>query len=122
MGRTVGAIGIRYPVSITVEAESENEAKLKAYDTHEHISDFRVTPVEGVTIEQIHAMAPKERMKFFRRASKEQIEELTEPCPGEAHANAHIDYCMSCLGVIWGRKLKPLPGTNPDATRIIVTK
>jgi hypothetical protein len=43
MGRTVGAIGIRYPISVTLDASSESEARIKIYDTHDHISDLRVT-------------------------------------------------------------------------------
>lgn len=27
----------------------------------------------------------------------------TQNCPGEAHENAHIDHCMQCLGVSWGK-------------------
>jgi hypothetical protein len=37
-GRRVGAIGITHPVLITVEADNEMAAALKAYDTHEHIA------------------------------------------------------------------------------------
>jgi hypothetical protein len=50
VGRKVGAIGIRYPITITVEAESANEARLKAYDTHEHISDMHAKLLTGLGI------------------------------------------------------------------------
>ncbi len=44
-GRTVGAIGIRYRCHIEVEAEDAKAAGLKLYETHEHISDVRITEV-----------------------------------------------------------------------------
>jgi len=37
-GREVGSIGILYWYDVTVEANSEDEALLKLYDTHEHIA------------------------------------------------------------------------------------
>lgn len=44
-------------------------------------------------------------------ALKESIEwcmdNISEPCPGEAHSNAMIDNCMVCLGGAWGRVVKP---------------
>ena len=36
-GRKVGAIGIFYPGSVTVAAETPEAALLKAYETHEHL-------------------------------------------------------------------------------------
>lgn len=39
-------------------------------------------------------------------ADRRRIESITDPCPGEAHKNAHIDNCGLCLGVAWGRVLK----------------
>ena len=36
-GRKVGAIGIFYPDSVNVAAEPPEEARLKAYETHEHL-------------------------------------------------------------------------------------
>ncbi len=44
-GRKVGAIGIFYQTSVTLEAANEDEARRKIYDTHEHISGLRVTEV-----------------------------------------------------------------------------
>ena len=38
-GREVGAIGITYHHCIEVEAPSKAAALLKAYDTHEHLSN-----------------------------------------------------------------------------------
>jgi hypothetical protein len=37
-GRTIGAIGILYWITDTVQAENEEAAKLKLYDKYEHIS------------------------------------------------------------------------------------
>jgi len=37
-GREVGAIGIFYQITATVQAENEEGAKLKLYDNYEHIS------------------------------------------------------------------------------------
>jgi hypothetical protein len=42
-GRKVGAIGIMYWITVTIEASSEDEARIKIYDTHEHISGLVVT-------------------------------------------------------------------------------
>ena len=36
-GRKVGAIGIFYPGSVTVAAETPEAALLKAYETYEHL-------------------------------------------------------------------------------------
>jgi hypothetical protein len=36
-GRRVGAIGIFYPDSVNVAAETPEKALLKAYETHEHL-------------------------------------------------------------------------------------
>jgi hypothetical protein len=45
-GRQVGAIGIMSNYEVEVEAETQQEAQLKLYETHEHISIKRVTEVE----------------------------------------------------------------------------
>tara|TARA_R110002020_G_scaffold18907_1_gene65280 strand:+ start:567 stop:749 length:183 start_codon:yes stop_codon:yes gene_type:complete len=37
-GRRVGAIGVFYPDSVDVVAETPEEALLKAYETHEHLT------------------------------------------------------------------------------------
>lgn len=37
-GRKVGAIGIFYPDSVDVVAKTPEEALLKAYETHEHLT------------------------------------------------------------------------------------
>ena len=36
-GRKAGALGVFYPDSVTVEAETPEAARLKAYETHEHL-------------------------------------------------------------------------------------
>lgn len=61
---------------------------------------------ETKQLAKLRAMKPKARAKFFRTADPATIEALTEPCTGEAHSNAHIDHCMVCLDVTWGRVLK----------------
>ncbi len=38
LARERGALGIRSPYTITVEADNKSTAILKAYETHEHIS------------------------------------------------------------------------------------
>ncbi len=43
-GRTAGAIGITYPITDTVEADTEEEARLKLYDKYEHITQFKAQP------------------------------------------------------------------------------
>ena len=41
-GRLVGAIGIFQDFSVTVSAESQEQAILKLYDTHDHIRIIEV--------------------------------------------------------------------------------
>ena len=36
-GRTAGALGVFYPDSVILEAETPEAARLKAYETHEHL-------------------------------------------------------------------------------------
>ena len=45
-GRKAGAIGIFYPDSVTVAAETPEEALLKAYETHEHLIFVTVSETE----------------------------------------------------------------------------
>ena len=42
-GRKVGAIGIFYPITTTVQAENEEAARLKLYDKYEHIMGLKLT-------------------------------------------------------------------------------
>ena len=62
-----------------------------------------------LTLDQLHALTPKGRRNYFKRATAEQCEGLFVPCTGEAHGNAHIDHCMQCLGYDWGIAPAPLP-------------
>jgi len=64
---------------------------------------------KAVTLEALHVMSSRRKMRFFSTATKEQIEQFTEPCMGEAHSpevGGMIDYCMRCMSVRWGRMLK----------------
>ena len=45
-GRPIGAIGISYPDSVIVEANSPYDAHMKAYDTHEHLMFVDVTEMD----------------------------------------------------------------------------
>jgi len=45
VGREVTAIGITYPTAITVEAPNEGQARLKIYDTHDHLSNVKIEEV-----------------------------------------------------------------------------
>lgn len=45
-GREVGAISIFSNFCIIVEAEDEEKARLKVYDTHEHLSCVRIEEVK----------------------------------------------------------------------------
>ena len=58
------------------------------------------------TLAQVTKLSGKSKWKFFQAASANQIEDLTVPCHGAAHTNAHIDHCMVCANVAWGRMLK----------------
>jgi hypothetical protein len=44
-GRTIGAIGVTFHYVVEVEADNPEAARLKLYDTHEHISGLRLTPL-----------------------------------------------------------------------------
>jgi len=46
-GREAGAIGIMYPGQVIVRATSPEAAKLKAYETHEHLLFVKVEEVDG---------------------------------------------------------------------------
>ena len=45
-GRRIGAIGIDYPDSVIVQANSHRDAHMKVYDTHEHLMFVYVTELE----------------------------------------------------------------------------
>ena len=46
IGRQVGALGISYAQVKYLEAETEEEAQAKLYETHEHIQRLTITPAE----------------------------------------------------------------------------
>lgn len=48
-GREVNAAGIMSRFSIEVEADTPEAARLKIYDTHEHLMDVRIEPVDSTT-------------------------------------------------------------------------
>jgi hypothetical protein len=48
VGRQVGAIGTMSDYTVEVEADTQEAAQLKLYDTHEHIRIKRVTEVSPV--------------------------------------------------------------------------
>lgn len=60
------------------------------------------------TLEKLHRLTPKKLSAWFDRATPEEIDSVTEPCPGHAHSNPYIDYCLTCMNTKWGRVLKPL--------------
>lgn len=64
--------------------------------------------MKKTTIERLHAMTPAARRRWFARASEDEILAVTNPCPGAAHENPHVDTCGVCLGAAWGRALRPL--------------
>lgn len=45
IGRTAGAIGVFYPVTLEISADSEAEARERMYDTHEPLHSVRVDPI-----------------------------------------------------------------------------
>jgi hypothetical protein len=49
VGRQVGAIGVTYRQVVEVEAENEEAAGLKLYDTHEHIHGAHIRRIEEPT-------------------------------------------------------------------------
>lgn len=54
-GRRKGAIGIFYAIQIDVPADDPDEAKLLAYDTHEHIAGGGL---DGIRVELIARTCP----------------------------------------------------------------
>ena len=46
IGRLVGAIGIMHPCEVIVEARDEAEARMRCYDTHDHIMSFAAVTVD----------------------------------------------------------------------------
>ena len=44
IGRNRGAIGIFYPMTTTVEGDTEEQAQLNLYERYEHLSHLRLTP------------------------------------------------------------------------------
>lgn len=64
---------------------------------------------EKELLQKLHKMTPKKLFAWFNRATPEEIEAVTQPCPGDAHTNPHIDYCLRCMNTKWGRVLKDLP-------------
>ena len=46
IGRKVGAIGIRYQISVMVEAANKEAAELRLYDSYEHISNLELKEQE----------------------------------------------------------------------------
>lgn len=47
-GKLAGALGITYTHTQTVEAEDIDEARLRLYDTHDHISSLTLVKLEPV--------------------------------------------------------------------------
>ena len=45
-GRLAGAKGVVYPDSVIVQAHNPAAARLKAYDTHEHLMNVNVTELD----------------------------------------------------------------------------
>lgn len=66
-----------------------------------------ISVTEVVTVGYLRALPYKARRKVFNTLTDAQIEALTEPCAGEAHSNAYVDFCGCCgNGTPWGRMLK----------------
>lgn len=51
MGRLVGAIGTFYGINKTIYADNLDAAKLKLYDTHEHISSLTVLSEKEIELD-----------------------------------------------------------------------
>jgi hypothetical protein len=49
------------------------------------------------------------RLEEQLRLVRQEMEDMTEPCTGEAHSNGLIDNCSTCMGVTWGRQIKRVP-------------
>ncbi len=47
-GRLKNALGIDYPCVVTVEADTEKNAVLALYETHEHCYPYKIIQVEKV--------------------------------------------------------------------------
>lgn len=83
---------------------------IRALATQLERDGFRVfRGLNEMTLRRLHAMTPKQRGAWYRRATAEQCEGLVVPCSGEAHTNAYVDHCMQCLTYEWGIALAPMP-------------
>lgn len=54
-GRTVGAIGIFYPITTTVDGDNEDDARLRLYDRFDHIMGLKLTPIESEVADERNA-------------------------------------------------------------------
>ena len=52
VGRTVGAIGIKYEITTTVTAENKEAAHLALYDRFDHISCLQLEPIDQAACEK----------------------------------------------------------------------
>lgn len=62
-GREVGAIGIFYDIKHVVEANNQEEAKLKLYDYYEHINNLSLTELQGYEL-----TAEAKELYFYTKA------------------------------------------------------
>ncbi len=63
-GREIGAIGIFYPISTTVEAKNKEEAKRKLYDRYEHLTGVKLTRAKKTNPK---GKGIKQRLEHLRR-------------------------------------------------------
>lgn len=68
----------------------------------------REWPVLAKPLEVVRRMLPIQRAVYFHTAGQSAIDALTVPCDGEAHSTGG-DHCPVCLGIAWGRMLRPEP-------------
>ncbi len=47
-GRLLGAIGILYRITDTVEAENEEQARIELYKKYDSVRDLKLTPIEEI--------------------------------------------------------------------------
>lgn len=69
-GRLVGAIGISYAHTVNLWAKNKGEARLKLYNTHDHIKYLSLTPLLSVGTLTERTLKAEDIYPVFRAALK----------------------------------------------------
>lgn len=96
IGREVGAIGISYNITATVEGANEEAARLALYDRYEHILGLQLKAVETVKIDPAK-LNRRERQALQELRHYDSLERLAERCGVEAPDGRQIAAALARL-------------------------